>query len=119
MKRLHRLAALLAAAALTLGLNACSVSEPSAADLPPEAISTLELIQRGGPYPYRKDGTTFQNRERLLPDKPRGYYREYTVPTPGARDRGARRIVAGGQPPEVYYYTADHYRSFRRIEPRP
>lgn len=90
---------------------------PSA--LPPEAVATLELIERGGPYPYRKDGTVFHNRERLLAAKPRGYYREYTVPTPGARDRGARRIVTGGNPPEVFYYTADHYRSFRRIEPRP
>ncbi|WP_345792793.1 ribonuclease domain-containing protein [Thauera sp. JM12B12] len=92
---------------------------PSHAGLPPEAIETLGLIQRGGPFPYRKDGTTFQNRERLLPAKPRGYYREYTVPTPGSRDRGARRIVAGGNPPEVFYYTADHYRSFRQIEPLP
>ena len=92
---------------------------PSHAGLPPEAIETLALIQRGGPFPYRKDGTTFQNRERLLPAKPRGYYREYTVPTPGSRDRGARRIVAGGNPPEVFYYTADHYRSFRQIEPLP
>jgi guanyl-specific ribonuclease Sa len=91
----------------------------SHAGLPTEAIETLALIQRGGPFPYRKDGTTFQNRERLLPAKPRGYYREYTVPTPGSRDRGARRIVAGGNPPEVFYYTADHYRSFRQIEPLP
>lgn len=92
---------------------------PSHAGLPSEAIETLALIQRGGPFPYRKDGTTFHNRERLLPLKPRGYYREYTVPTPGARDRGARRIVSGGDPPEVFYYTADHYRSFRQIEPLP
>ncbi|NMG44910.1 ribonuclease [Aromatoleum toluvorans] len=84
--------------------------------LPPEAVATLRLIDRGGPFPYRKDGTVFQNRERQLPDKPRGYYREYTVPTPGEDDRGARRIVTGGNPPEVYYYTGDHYRSFRRIE---
>ena len=87
--------------------------------LPPEALDTLALIRRGGPFPYRKDGTVFQNRERVLPAMPRGYYREYTVPTPGSRDRGARRIVAGGNPPEVYYYTSDHYRSFRRIEPQP
>lgn len=84
--------------------------------LPPEAITTLELIERGGPFPYDRDGTIFQNRERLLPDRPRGYYREYTVETPGSRDRGARRIVTGGQPPEVYYYTDDHYRSFRQLE---
>ncbi|ATE59042.1 guanyl-specific ribonuclease [Thauera sinica] len=87
--------------------------------LPPEALDTLAQIRRGGPFPYRKDGSVFQNRERLLPAMPRGYYREYTVPTPGSHDRGARRIVSGGDPPEVYYYTQDHYRSFRRIEPQP
>lgn len=86
--------------------------------LPPEAAATLRLIDRGGPFPHRKDGTVFQNRERRLPDMPRGYYREYTVPTPGGNDRGARRIVTGGTPPEVYYYSGDHYRSFRRIAPR-
>lgn len=84
--------------------------------LPPEAVETLQLIERGGPFPHRQDGTVFQNRERLLPLKPQGYYREYTVRTPGARDRGARRIVTGGHPPEVYYYTEDHYRSFRKFE---
>jgi len=83
------------------------------ADLPPEARETLQLIDRGGPYPYRRDGVVFGNRERRLPLKPHGYYREYTVPTPGARNRGARRIVAGD--PERYY-TDDHYRTFRRIE---
>lgn len=86
--------------------------------LPPEAWQTLERIQAGGPFPYRKDGTTFFNREGLLPQQARGYYREYTVPTPGASDRGARRIVAGGDPPQEFYYTHDHYRSFQRIEPR-
>jgi guanyl-specific ribonuclease Sa len=84
--------------------------------LPSEAIETLRLIERGGPFPHRQDGTVFQNRERLLPDRARGYYREYTVRTPGARDRGARRIVTGGDPPEVFYYTEDHYRSFRELE---
>lgn len=84
--------------------------------LPPEAIATLEAIERGGPFPHDRDGTVFQNREGLLPGRPRGYYREYTVQTPGSRDRGARRIVTGGQPPEVYYYTDDHYRSFDRVE---
>lgn len=87
--------------------------------LPGEARATLALILRGGPFPYSRDGTVFQNRERLLPLRERGYYREYTVPTPGARDRGARRIVAGGDPPEVFYYTPDHYRSFQRISPPP
>ena len=87
--------------------------------LPAEAITTLQAIGRGGPYPYDRDGTVFENRERRLPGRPRGYYREYTVETPGSRDRGARRIVAGGEPPEVYYYTDDHYRSFRRVETGP
>jgi len=95
-------------------------SDPVAlAALPAEARETLALIKRGGPFPYpRKDGSTFGNFEKRLPLKPRGYYREYTVPTPGSRDRGARRIVAGS-PPETsgeYYYTDDHYRSFRRIK---
>lgn len=86
-------------------------------ELPREARQTLELIRRGGPFPYAKDGTVFFNRERLLPPQRRGYYTEYTVPTPGASDRGARRIVAGGDPRASgeYYYTRDHYRSFCRI----
>lgn len=84
--------------------------------LPPEALNTLALIERGGPFPHRQDGITFQNREGRLPARPRGYYREYTVPTPGSRDRGARRIVTGGHPPREFYYTADHYRSFRSIK---
>jgi ribonuclease T1 len=89
-----------------------AIAEISTADLPKEARETLDLVRRGGPFPYRKDGATFGNFERRLPIRSRGYYREYTVPTPGARDRGARRIVAGGG---EYYYTDDHYRSFRRI----
>jgi guanyl-specific ribonuclease Sa len=87
--------------------------------LPPEAVATLELIERGGPFPYRQDGRTFENRERLLPQQPRGYYREYTVDTPASRNRGARRIVTGGDPPQVFYYTDDHYRSFRRVDIEP
>ena len=83
------------------------------AELPPEGRATLKLIKCGGPFPYRKDGTTFQNREKRLPLRPKGYYKEYTVKTPGRRDRGARRIVAGA--PGEFYYTSDHYRSFRRI----
>lgn len=86
--------------------------------LPPEAQQTLAAIARGGPFRYDRDGTVFQNREGLLPSRPRGYYREYTVVTPGSPDRGARRVVTGGDPPEVYYYTDDHYRSFRSIEVR-
>ena len=92
-------------------------------DLPPEARATLLLIKQGGPFPYpRKDGSTFGNFEKRLPERPRGHYREYTVPTPGSRDRGARRIVAGsGRTGDVtnsgeYYYSHDHYRSFRRIQ---
>lgn len=88
------------------------------AELPPEAQGTLRKIQSGGPFPYRKDGIEFGNRERLLPKYPRGYYREYTVRTPGSRDRGARRIVCGGIPPvapDACYYTDDHYASFRLI----
>jgi ribonuclease T1 len=83
------------------------------AELPPEARQTFERIRNGGPFPYRNDGATFGNRERRLPQREHGYYREYTVPTPGARDRGARRIVAGRN--AEYYYTDDHYDSFRRI----
>lgn len=86
--------------------------------LPAEARETLRLIDRGGPYPYRRDGLTFKNLEKRLPLKQRGYYREYTVPTPASRDRGARRIVTGAQPPVVFYYTDDHYRSFRGIKRR-
>lgn len=88
------------------------------ADLPRQGRETYALIGRGGPFPYQKDGTVFGNRERLLPPNRRGYYREYTVRTPGSRDRGARRIVCGGQQPrtpDVCYYTDDHYASFRRI----
>lgn len=113
-----RLLVLLGLAGL-LGCNPAANQASPHPDLPREAVETIALIQQGGPFPYRKDGTVFQNRERLLPQKPRGFYREYTVKTPGARDRGARRIVTGGDPPEVYYYTSDHYRSFRQIEPRP
>ncbi|MBZ0125599.1 MAG: ribonuclease [Rhodocyclales bacterium] len=92
-----------------------------AAALPGEARQTLALIKQGGPFPYRKDGSVFGNFERRLPARPRGYYREYTVPTTGSRDRGARRIVAGrGSTGDVrtsgeYYFTNDHYRSFRKI----
>lgn len=86
------------------------------ATLPREARNTLRLIAAGGPFPFDRDGTVFQNREGRLPPQPRGYYREYTVITPGSSDRGARRIVTGGDPPSEFHYTDDHYRSFRRIE---
>jgi guanyl-specific ribonuclease Sa len=92
---------------------------PLPAFLPPEAHDTLALIARGGPFPHRQDGSVFQNRERRLPQQPRGHYREYTVRTPGERTRGARRIVTGGDPPSEFWYTHDHYRSFRRFEVSP
>ena len=81
--------------------------------LPPEARDTIALVQRDGPFPHRQDGGVFGNREGRLPRKPRGWYREYTVETPGLRHRGARRIVTGGDPPREWYYTDDHYDSFR------
>ena len=90
----------------------------SLSELPPEAVRTLELIRRGGPFPFAKDGTVFGNRERHLPRQPRGHYTEYTVKTPGTRSRGARRIIAGGDATSAsaeFWYTEDHYRSFRRI----
>lgn len=105
--------------------EAPAIDDVAAAALPPEARQTLALIKRGGPFPYRKDGTAFMNRERRLPAKPRGYYTEYTVRTPRSDDRGARRIVAGrgttGDPATSgeYYYTDDHYRTFRRIRESP
>ena len=107
-----RLTAALLALALALPAFAFQ-KEVQARDLPLEAQQTLDLIKRNGPFPYRQDGSTFGNREKRLPLRANGYYREYTVKTPGARDRGARRIVSGrgGE----FYYTADHYRSFRRI----
>ncbi len=87
------------------------------AELPKQGRETYQLILRGGPFPFDKDGSVFGNRERLLPAQTRGYYREYTVKTPGSRDRGARRLVCGGQPrtPDACYYTSDHYASFRRV----
>ena len=84
--------------------------------LPPEAHDTIALIQRNGRFPHRQDGSVFGNREQRLPQRPRGYYREYTVRTPDLGHRGARRIVTGGDPPEVWYYTDDHYETFRGFE---
>ncbi len=85
------------------------------AELPPEAAHTVDLIEAGGPFPYDRDGIVFENREALLPDEQTGYYHEYTVPTPGASDRGARRIIEGSS--GELYWTDDHYRSFERISP--
>jgi ribonuclease T1 len=111
-----------------LGVSPAQARKPDApgepvlplATLPVEGQKTYQLILSGGPFPYDKDGVVFGNRERLLPSKNRGYYREYTVKTPGSRSRGARRIVCGGKEPKVpdlCYYTADHYASFTRIAP--
>jgi guanyl-specific ribonuclease Sa len=99
--------------------TAAAPARPYPAFLPPEAHDVLERIARGGPFEYRQDGSVFQNRERRLPAQPRGYYHEYTVETPGSRDRGARRIISGGEPPREYWYTEDHYRSFQRFEVSP
>jgi ribonuclease T1 len=87
------------------------------AELPAEARTVDAQIRKGGPFRYSRDGVVFGNREKILPKQARGYYHEYTVPTPGAKDRGARRIVCGGpqKAPEACYYSDDHYRTFRRI----
>ena len=87
--------------------------------LPPQGQDIYQRIRQGGPFTFEKDGVVFGNRERLLPTNKRGYYREYTVKTPGARHRGTRRIVCGGPAtvPDACYYTADHYASFRKIVP--
>jgi ribonuclease T1 len=109
----------LAGAGAHAGEHAVAVqrAEVALSELPREALDSLAMIKQGGPFPYARDGTVFFNRERILPRRPRGYYTEYTVKTPGARDRGARRIVVGGEPARSgeYWYTDDHYRSFRRI----
>lgn len=84
-------------------------------DLPPEVAETLGVIDDGPPYPYDRDGVTFENREGILPAEEYGYYQEFTVPTPGSDDRGARRVVWGLA--DEFYYTGDHYASFVRIEP--
>ena len=123
------LVAVLALAILTWALNQGGFSGgPRAGDadpatlpsvalsqLPPEAAYTVDLIHAGGPFPYDRDGVVFENREGLLPGESSGYYHEYTVPTPGASDRGARRIIegSGGE----LYWTDDHYRTFERISP--
>ena len=124
MRWLHAL--LLAAAALCAGPAVArdvpsTPAEVRVDELPAEALHTLTLIKHGGPFPYRKDATVFGNREKRLPPQQRGYYTEYTVKTPHSRDRGARRIVAGrgaARDPATsgeYYYTDDHYNTFRRI----
>jgi ribonuclease T1 len=109
-------AALLAAVCISLPVAAFQATTIDVERLPPEARETLRLIDAGGPFPQRRDGITFQNREGRLPEQSRGFYREYTVETPGLSHRGARRIITGDRPPVVFYYTADHYKTFRRIQ---
>jgi ribonuclease T1 len=114
---------LVLAAAFFVGVEAFARATPDAlpeiavAALPGEARQVLLLIRSGGPFRYDRDGVVFGNRERILPAQGRGYYHEYTVPTPGAKSRGARRIVCGGPPraPGSCFYSADHYQSFARI----
>lgn len=95
--------------------RAATIPTVSLRQLPAEVKQVIQRIRQGGPFPYRKDGTVFGNRERQLPNAPRGYYKEYTVPTPGAKNRGARRLVVGGNN-ELYYYTGNHYRSFVKVK---
>lgn len=97
--------------------NTAQLDIVEVASLPKEGQTTLLLIKQGGPFPYEKDGAVFGNYESKLPKQKRGYYHEYTVKTPRARNRGARRIIAGGQPTtsSEYYYTDDHYDSFKKI----
>jgi ribonuclease T1 len=104
---------LTAVLALCLAGEASFAQDISASELPGEARETIQLIRRGGPFPHERDGVTFGNFENKLPRQARGYYREYTVRTPGVQSRGARRIVAG-EGGELYY-TEDHYQNFRRI----
>ena len=122
-RAVRRFAVLLVAATVVAAApSACARKAPdaatvAAAELPKEARATLANIRSGPPFPYERDGIAFGNRERLLPAKPRDYYHEYTVRTPGDRTRGARRIVCGGRPtsPDACWYSDDHYSSFRRI----
>jgi ribonuclease T1 len=107
------------ALALSFSVIAKGVAVPTVpySELPREAQRTVELIKQGGPYPYPKDGAVFGNYEKILPKQRRGYYHEFTVKTGGAHNRGARRIIVGGPlgQPHAFYYTNDHYASFRRI----
>lgn len=109
------LSALLVGGTVTATPAAAAVGSICYSDLPSQAHDTLDLIEQGGPYPYRQDGTVFQNREGILPSQSTGYYHEYTVITPGSSTRGARRIVTGDEYQEDYY-TADHYASFDLVD---
>lgn len=120
---MNRLALKFATTALLLLAVACAPSAMALefstvrlADLPKQARDTMKLIRQGGPFPYSKDGVVFGNYEKALPAKARGFYHEYTVPTPGSRTRGARRIVCGGTEREICYYSDDHYMTFKVIQ---
>ena len=122
LRRTSSLLALVVAAVMTVGVQAKSPeglgADVSLSSLPAQAQKTDQLIHSGGPFPFSRDGVVFGNYEKRLPREPRGYYHEYTVPTPGARNRGARRIICGGQQPtepDACFYTEDHYNSFHRI----
>jgi ribonuclease T1 len=120
-QRVISFCALLVLAGAVFARGPARIDEIAVAALPGEAQATLALIKAGGPFPYAQDDKAFGNREKILPSRQHGYYREYTVNTPGARDRGARRIVAGtgatgdARASGEYYYSDDHYNSFRRI----
>lgn len=109
------LSALLVGGTVTATPAAATVGSICYSDLPPQAYDTLDLIERGGPFPYAQDGTVFQNREGVLPSRSSGYYHEYTVITPGSSTRGARRIVTGDEYQEDYY-TSDHYATFDLVD---
>lgn len=110
-------ALLLSCSVFAKGPGSAGVDDVALSQLPPEAQQTLVLIRQGGPYPYAKDGVVFGNYEGVLPRQKRGYYHEFTVKTPKARNRGARRIISGGNPQTSgeYYYTKDHYQTFQRV----
>ena len=110
-------ALLLSCSVFAKGPASLGVDDVALSQLPPEAQQTLVLIKQGGPYPYAKDGVVFGNYEGVLPRQKRGYYHEFTVKTPKARNRGARRIISGGNPQTSgeYNYTKDHYQTFQRI----
>jgi ribonuclease T1 len=112
-------AAFLAAGPAVARSTSDALPEIALTALPKEAQKTLTLVGQGGPFPYHRDGVVFGNREKRLPARARGYYHEYTVPTPGARTRGARRIICGGDARSIAecYYSTDHYETFRRIRP--
>jgi ribonuclease T1 len=121
MKVVQKFFVFLAFAICGVGMNqAFSKEKPdglptiAATELPKQAQETIVLIKAGGPYPYKRDGIVFSNREKILPKEKRGFYKEYTVKTPGAKTRGARRIVTGNSD-KIFYYTDDHYASFKRV----